>query len=93
MKSELLHNSSAADSKINLKVFLCVAYLHKLSKIFQLDERGSPYLDASGQIVIRFDLVTLQTLPIGMKSVPRFDFQLKHLLRARYGVHFVKGKK
>ena len=51
----------------------------------QLEEKGNPYTDGGGSanVLLRVNLLSLQTLPLGMRSIPRFDYQNKHLIRAR----------
>ncbi len=51
---------------------------------FQLDERDNPYTQGTTDLVFRCNLLSLRTVPLGMGSVARFDYQARHLLRARY---------
>ena len=48
-----------------------------------MEQNGNPYVDDNGDMYFRVNLVSLQTIPIGMRSIPRFDYQVKHLLKAR----------
>jgi len=35
-------------------------------------------------VLVRFNLLSVQTTPLAMRSSPRFDYQVKHLQQARY---------
>ena len=59
---------------------ICVCFL------LQVEHRGSPYQGDEGELLVRINFLSLQTIPVGMRSLPRFDYQVKHLLRARSGV-------
>ncbi len=63
----------------------------KIRSPLQLEEKGCPYVDASGEMLFRINLLSLQTIPVGLRAVPKFDYQLRHLLKARYcAVHVHK---
>lgn len=49
----------------------------------QIEQRGNPYMSKSGEILVRVNMLSLQTVPHGMRSIPPFDFQGQHLLQAR----------
>jgi hypothetical protein len=50
----------------------------------QIELRGSPYQGDEGELLLRVNFLSLQTIPVGMRSLPRFDYQVKHLLRSRF---------
>jgi hypothetical protein len=49
----------------------------------QLEDRCSPFVDETGSIIIRFNLLSIQSTPLTLRAVPRFDYQQQHLLKAR----------
>lgn len=51
--------------------------------VSEVEQAGSPYLGPDGDIMLRLNFISLQTIPVGMRSLPRFDYHHKHLLRAR----------
>ena len=52
--------------------------------LFQLDDKTSLHTTDNGEVVLRLTILSLQTAPVGMRTVPMFDYQSKHLLRTKY---------
>ena len=52
--------------------------------LFQLDDKTSLHTTDNGEVVLRLTMLSLQTAPVGMRTVPMFDYQSKHLLRTKY---------
>lgn len=51
----------------------------------ELKDQSNAFTD-SGNVIIRISMISIQTLPIAMKSYPKFDYQSKQLIRARQSV-------
>ena len=71
-------------SKSKNEIQECKAlYVMICNDYFQLEEKNSPYTDDNGDFKLRVQIISLQTVPVAMRAIPRFEFQAKHLLRAR----------
>jgi hypothetical protein len=76
-------------SSLTLNIFLrlsasfSVKIMFTVLNMLQLEDRASPYVDETGSIIVRFNLLSTQSTPLTLRSVPRFDYQQQHLLKAR----------